>query len=380
LLDKVKKTGALPILLFDSTEALGQEDFTWLEDHLLEPIVRDDKAIVTVSDKENSLRWANFSLKQRLIQWELSPFTLQQTEIQLKQTELNIDPKIIQDFTLGNPQVNVMLAKALIKMANGTTVDSAFIQTHSQEVAQAIDQIVSVVFFPGVSEGSADLIQQLSHLRQFNIESANQVVTNKSDGYWLRMFERLEETGLVKFNTQKGQYIIDPTLRRLINRKEELSNSEKYMQEHKKAAEIYRKYFTFFTRESRNVFPEYLYHILCSSSAKTDVLRLIESFFTENHSLPTETQNDLRQSTAGILARFYAQIYDPEAMHRLNPPTSSTHPAFNTEFYPEQNPEILIKAINDGQFNQDPEIAIILLQAEINRADIFPIIQPYLIS
>ncbi|MBN1177752.1 MAG: ATP-binding protein, partial [Anaerolineae bacterium] len=56
----------VPLLLFDTTEILDEDDFFWLESHLIEPIVRTDRVVVVVAGRKEIPRWREFGARQRL--------------------------------------------------------------------------------------------------------------------------------------------------------------------------------------------------------------------------------------------------------------------------------------------------------------------------
>lgn len=232
----------VPLLLFDTVEKLDEDGFFWLESHVIEPIARTNGAIVVIVGRKEIPRWREFGVRQRLVVWELRPFSREGTSEQLTQLwkSRSFDQKegieqLIQReygrlsdsvffFSAGHPYINQVLGEALIELSRHQLPVSNLEETYRKEIATLLEALETRFLDEVDSEAHRRVLQILSTLRKFNIESARYMLGKLlddryerwPDAYFLRLFEDLEATNLVWWNSDLRGYVVAPPLRRLI--------------------------------------------------------------------------------------------------------------------------------------------------------------------
>lgn len=267
LINKLADT-FVPILVFDSAERLDGDVFFWLESHVLEPILRHDRAIVIIAGRKEIPRWREFSLRQRLVKMQLGPFSDDEAARQLEKRGYRAG-KVIYPYSFGHPYATQVLGHSLAGIAGAREViDEEFLSANHIQVAQTL-RAVEDSFLLGVHPERQGILRALSILRKFNIESARHLLSEilgepyagKPDVEYLRLLEMLEDTNLVWWSSQQRGYVLDHTVRRLLNRRLQLQDVEEFIRRHEVAVGLYRKLISEYSKNCGPFLHEALYHL-----------------------------------------------------------------------------------------------------------------------
>jgi len=283
----------VPLLLFDSTEDLSDDDFSWLESHLIEPLARTDRVIIVVAGRKEIPRWRKFGVRQRLKVMELQPFSEGDTQEQLKKR--GYDQKlgeIVHSLSFGLPYANQILGESLHTLE--PTKD--FEEVHRAEVLALLGEVEGELLRGIRPEAQRNILRTLSTLRKFNIESARELLVQslgekyqgKSDVYYLRMFEDLQDTNLVWWSTGKRGYVVGYPLRRIIDLRMQKSELPTFRRRHKAAQKFYEM------RAKKNPHD-------CGPT-------LLEALYHLSNKLVGERPDEMQQEAD----RFLAQFLTPE--------------------------------------------------------------------
>jgi len=285
----------VPLLLFDSTEVLGDDDFSWLESHLIEPLARTDRVIIVVAGRKEIPRWREFGVRQRLKVLELQPFSEEDTQEQLEKR--GYDRKlgeIVHSLSFGLPYANQILGESL----GVFTPTENFEEDHRAEVLALLGEVEGELLRGIRSEDQRNILRTLSTLRKFNIESARTLLTqslkdkkyqDKGDVYYLRLFEDLEDTNLVWWSTDQRGYVVGYPLRRIIGLRMQKGESPHiFRQQHSAAQKFYEM------RAKKNPHD-------CGPT-------LLEALYHLSNKLVGERPDEMQRETD----RFLAQFLTPE--------------------------------------------------------------------
>jgi len=234
----------VPLLLLDSTEVLGDDDFSWLESHLIEPLARTDRVIIVVAGRKEIPRWREFGVRQRLKVLELQPFSEEDTQEQLEKR--GYDQKlgeIVHSLSFGLPYANQILGESLYTFKPTKN----FEEDYRAEVLALLGQVERELLRGIRSETQRNILRTLSTLRKFNIESARELLVqslgekyqDKGDIYYLRLFEDLEDTNLVWWGTNQRGYVVGYPLRRIIGLRMQKGELPTFRQRHAAAQKFY---------------------------------------------------------------------------------------------------------------------------------------------
>lgn len=315
------------LLLFDSIENLSPDDFFWLEQHLLEPLARTDRIILVISGRQEIPRWKEFSVRRRLERWEIRPFEASTTREQL--SSLGVQGKWAPDVyahTFGHPYANQVWGTAL---ADGEP-EAVFASQSNLLLGQIEGELLRGVF----SETERDILRTLSTLRKFNIESARTLLTEilspekrelgenygaMSDGDYLRLIERLERTNLVYWHSERRAYVMDPSVRRIIDLRIQQGSPRVFRERHAVAQRLYEAWFRESSKDRGALLLEILYHLSrrMAEASTPDINREVRWIWEEYLTTDLGTDNvDMlwRQIKADRDFQGYGSVMPAEAL------------------------------------------------------------------
>ena len=222
----------VPVLLFDTVENLDQDVFFWLESHLLDPILRQDRSVIVIAGRKEIPRWREFSTRQRLVKVQLQPFSKTET-VQLLEKRGSLLGETVYAYTFGHPYATQVLSQA----------------TEESELVLYLAR-VEQRFFLGIRPEHQKILRILSTLRKFNIESSRYLLGEllgdeykaRSDVSYLRLLETLEDTHLVWWDSGQRGYVLDYTVRRILNRRLQLQDPHEFVRRHQLAWELYHRW------------------------------------------------------------------------------------------------------------------------------------------
>ena len=274
------------VLLFDSVEKLPPDDFFWLEREIIAPLARTDRVLFVIASRKELPRWKEFSVRQRLEVWELQGFDLQTTQEQLTRYALPEEvAREIYPYTFGHPYANQILGAA---WQEG--------KPSAEKIPIFLSQIEKELLENAVLERERDILRALSTLRRFNVESARRFLKQAvdpefgalSDGYYLRLFEMLEQTNLIFWNSEQRGYVFSREVRGILQSRLKLAEPERYQELHQHALEMYQQWIEHYQGQEERFFPEMLYHCIqqyCGDATvlHREVIALLERWLTPDH-------------------------------------------------------------------------------------------------
>jgi len=266
----------VPLLLFDAAETLDPDDFFWLESRLIEPIARTDRAIFVVAGRREIPRWREFGARQRLSVWELGAFPRGGTLEQLEMRGRGYLGDVVHSLSFGHPYASQVVGQALDQIAGKRPVGEDFEEQHRAELAMVLEQVERELLREVRPESHKDILRTLSVLRKFNIESARFVLSGvldpeygkRSDAYYLRLYEELEDSNLVWWSTDHRGYVLDTCLRRIIDLRLQKGAPERYVQRHRRALELYEDWIGKNPLDRGSFLLEALYHLVSTLMGK----------------------------------------------------------------------------------------------------------------
>jgi len=280
----------VPLLLFDAVEKLDEDDFFWLESRLIEPLARTDRAIVVVAGRKEIPRWRELGVRRRLDVLELQPFQREGTLEQLEKRGCGHLVDVIYSLSFGHPYANQVMGTALAQLAKVEEIDRDFERTYRAEVLKLLEQVEGELLRGIWSETHQDILRMLSTLRKFNIESARAMLSlldeqyqEKSDGYYLRLFEDLEDTHLVWWSPEQRGYVLGAPLRRMMDLRIRKADLTLFIERHRRAMELYKEWIERNPVDRGPFLLEALYHLSNTLVGKSsdEVQEQVEKFLRQ---------------------------------------------------------------------------------------------------
>lgn len=270
----------VPIILFDSVETLDEDVFVSLESHLLELVIRTDRAVVVIAGRREIPRWREFSVRQRLVKWRLEAFSPEATLEQLDKRGFTRVGNIIYPLSFGHPYVTQVLGKKLDEWAGPRPITPEFEKEHRSEILALLAAVEDILL--DVGPELREILRVLSTLRKFNIEAARYLLSRipknghlgeryrqKTDAYYLNLFDELEDTNLVWWSTERRGYVLSYTVRRIMSRRLQMQDPPEFARRHRAALDLYREWIDGYPQNCGSFLIEALYHLISEMAAQS---------------------------------------------------------------------------------------------------------------
>jgi len=246
----------VPLLLFDSMEILEEEypdHFYWFEENIVAPLVRYDRVLTVFAARRELRRWRQFEVRRRIRRVPLEAFSRKQLEEQFEKARVKdfaLIGNVIYPYTFGHPYAAWYLRSRLETLrAPGEPFDQRFVAAKHPEVAVALGEIEEWLLEPLPIKLRAQL-RLASVLRKFHINSLRFVLaelgdasySERPDSFFLDLISQMVVTNLVRYSSAHQGYIVDRTVRRLLNLRLQLREPDEYRRRQTKALELYKNW------------------------------------------------------------------------------------------------------------------------------------------
>ncbi len=277
-----------PVLIFDTTEQAGDDLFYWLEEQVIERVVRSDKVVAIFAGRDR-LRWKKFEVRRRVEAVELQPFNWQQTQEQLQKIQQeSLDRRRIYEqlkaypedvleailrFSAGHPLTSREVLEELIDIGQQQEkeiIDKDTLKEILRRINGTVDRIIDGVILKEVK--ATDLKTYLDNvciLRKFNASPLRFFLTRfedesyetKADRFYLDLIAKMVETTLVRWSSAHRGYILDPTVRKMMANVLRENETGEYIKRHNTAIELYDDWIKNFPESATSFIIEKLFHL-----------------------------------------------------------------------------------------------------------------------
>jgi hypothetical protein len=271
----------VPILLFDSTEVLAEEypnDFDWFEEHIVAPLVRYNQTLTIFASRRELRRWRQFEVRRRIVRLELKAFSRKELEEQFKKAQVKdfgLVGNVLYPYAFGHPYMAWHLQQRLEPLrAPDQSFDQQFVASESSEIVNLLDEVARWLLVDMPAELRAQL-HIASVLRKFHINSlryilselADKAYSDRSDSSFLDLISDMVATNLVRYSSAHQGYIVDATVRRLLNLSLRLQQPVEYQHRQTAALTLYENWIKELPENCGGFFIEALFHIAARAKA-----------------------------------------------------------------------------------------------------------------
>lgn len=265
----------VPILLFDTVDLLESRDegfFFWFEEHVIAPVVRKDQVLVILGSRRELHRWRQFEVRRRIKQEELQTFDRATTVEQVRKRgvqEYRATGETIYPYSYGHPLATWFLHQGLEQLRKeDQPFDREFIETREQTVADLLMEVEELLL-QGVDDSLRLRLSFTATLRRFHIKSLQLLLADleqddsllsKPDSHFQELITGMVTTNLARWSSPHHSYIIDPTIRHIINRHLLLQNRIEYRRRHGTALHLYEQWMREIPLNCGTFLIEALYH------------------------------------------------------------------------------------------------------------------------
>jgi hypothetical protein len=305
----------VPLLLFDTMgqlESRHRDFFLWFEEQVIAPIIRGDQAIVILASRRELRRWRQFEVRRRVKTMELGAFDPQETVEQFRKGRVRAPKRVgevIYPYSRGHPLATWHLQESLERLREeGQRLDRKFVAAREQDVARLLAEVEEWLL-QGVPRELCPRLALTATLRRFHIKSLQLLLADleqdeglrqKPDSYFQDLIAELVATNLARWSSQHHNYILDPTVRRIMNRRLLLQDSAAYRRRQEAAFQLYTGWVEEMPWNCGAFLVEALYHL--AARAQADAL----------------PAGKLREEIDGLLAKaLQADKFDLEGANEL---------------------------------------------------------------
>ena len=250
------------VLLLDHVHESDWNLLSMLEDYLLGPLIAMPRVLIVMTGRGWLYPWKTPELRLKAEFVDLKPFSQEDTKAQVERQVQN--PRITEDvyqFSDGNPLANYLIA--------------------SLGVPEGLNKIIEGLIEPVPPERRQkvrEYLEALCVLRAFDEERIPTMlaVYYGDDTYrnWTyaqarEVRQELIRWALARWDPKQGGYVIDKTIRKLVEEYLKTARPEKWQALQKAASELYQRWAREFPRTGKRWEEEAQYHIKRASFVTT---------------------------------------------------------------------------------------------------------------
>jgi hypothetical protein len=259
------------VFLMDTIEKVSEDQMAWLEKYFLDPITASGLAICILASR-SAVDWQMFDVKKRVIFHRLQPFNESQVAKQLPPRYRSLASDLIT-LSFGLPAATQALVEKIeeIQQLDHSSIDQAFLERHLQEFVQEglLEHLLYGRIMLDVSEDLKEALLIMSPLRHFTMNVVTHILPSFISSYQsitsgigtLVVIKDMLNTTLVEWDRKKRGYSIEEPLRRIMTLALIVKSPTRFIEVHRKAAELYATWISLDSQENRRDYiVEWLLH------------------------------------------------------------------------------------------------------------------------
>jgi len=327
-----------PVLLLDSSEDAVEPLLNALEDELIHPLVRTGRVVFVIAGRRR-LRWRRYEVRRRVEHRTLGLLG-DSGEMQEMLGKLGVDPGLAAElgrYAFRHPLTTRAIVEALREQGiQPSDLTSEVLRANEAFIADQIhEQVIAGYFFAGVAPELASLLWLACIPRKFDVTPLRALAVlfypdrgyaDRPSGFYLDTIRDMQDTRLVKWDSEWDGYALLPVLRRIIARNLYMRDPDTFRTWHEQAAEQYRAWIEQFPRGADAYLVEFAFHrawhLYASRANEERAAREIAAEFADLWQAVANTpdvQWDLAEMSEELLKRISAdaeladvfpQVYD----------------------------------------------------------------------
>jgi len=265
------------VLFLDTLEKAEPELLDWMEDEVIGPLIRTDRALVIAASRIPH-RWKQFEVRRRVYAAPLDRFDEPTTREQLPEQYSALASRIMR-LTYGHPFGNVYVLQDIQKIEQevGRPFERAdFDEYQTRLVQELVEQLIERVVMEGVSPDIKQAYRVMALARHFDVNVLRRLLTrfvqepfaDKSAAYFLGVVGAMVKTTLVEWSSARRGYMLDDTIRWMLALHMKLTNRQRYEQINQELIGLYDEWIERVPENRSGFIIERLYHEACLESVQ----------------------------------------------------------------------------------------------------------------
>jgi hypothetical protein len=330
-----------PVLLLDSSEDAPEPLLSALEDELIHPLVRTGRVVFVIAGRRR-LRWRRYEVRRRVEHRALGLLgdSGEKQEMQEMLDKLGVDPGLAAElgrYAFRHP----LTTRAIVEALRGQGIQPSDLTSEVLRASEAFiadqihDQVIAGYLFDGVAPELASLLWLACIPRKFDVTPLRALAVrfypdrgyaDRPSGFYLDTIRDMQDTRLVKWDSEWDGYALLPVLRQIIATNLYMRDPDTFRTWHGQAAEQYRAWIEQFPRGADGYLVEFAFHRawhlyangVDKEHASTEIAAECADLWQEVANTP-DVQWDLAEMSEGLLNRIgadaelagvFPQVYD----------------------------------------------------------------------
>jgi hypothetical protein len=240
--------GKMPIVFFFDTIEQSPELLDWLEGEIIAPLLKTDKVLFVVSGRYPK-RWKLFTVRRRVREHELGPFSPEMTQEQLG---VRMEEKAIAHnlgkITFNHPGFNRAVVQQLVDQ--GQDIRPEVLEEGKEALVESlVEEVFERVVIRKIDPDIRHALLWVAPLRQFDIGALSEVLGaflpdqygSKPPSFFLNLTGRMVDTTLVEWSKARKGYVISNPVRKVLTLRMQLHAPEDYRAVNQAAIDWYER-------------------------------------------------------------------------------------------------------------------------------------------
>lgn len=270
----------VPVLTFDATDKADEGLLDWLEERIVYPIVRTNRAVFVFSGRLWH-RWKIFEVRRRVEPIELPPLDRAKEHIEgttellakLNNAESENVARHLYDYAFGHPLASRMILEGLrgLEELPAAGIDTQTLETNQNIIAEIVHtRVIEERFFDELGDHDylKPLLWAVCILRKFNPTPLRHFAVSFIDGehaqwpggFYLDAIRNMQATTLVQWNSAAGGYALDSVIRKIMAKNLAMQDPGEFRRRHQEAVRLYDNWIEQFPRNAMGFLIERTFH------------------------------------------------------------------------------------------------------------------------
>jgi len=264
----------VPVLAFDATEKADEALLDWLEEQVVYPIIRTNRAVFVFSGRLWH-HWKIFEVRRRVEPVELPPLDPKREQVEGTAellTKLDVEraetvARALYDYAFGHP----LASKVIFKELAPEGIDEQTLEKNRDKIAEVVrDKVIEERFFDelGKHQYLKPLLWGVCILRKFNptplrhftVSFIDAEYEQKPGGFYLDAIRDMQDTTLVQWSSAAGGYTLDPVVRKIMAKNLSMREPAEFQRRHQEAVKLYDNWIRQFPRNAIGFLIERTFH------------------------------------------------------------------------------------------------------------------------
>lgn len=257
----------VPILIFDTTDRAEESVLEWLEEKIVFPLIQSDQ-IIFVFGGRRRLFWKYFDVRMRVEARELFPLSregaIEQFALRDQKPEV---AEYLYRFSCGHPEINSRVLSGLQYDLGLKEINRAALEDNRVYILDRVREVIDSESLALLGKEAYQQLWDVCVLRWFHTAQLRYFAglrdskrEKKPEGDFLDLIQQMIDASLVRWDSVRGGYVVDPTVRSVMLENLEERDRAQYSNLQNRALQLYQSWVEKYPDNSAHYLVEIVYH------------------------------------------------------------------------------------------------------------------------